>query len=323
MKGVSYAVAKQPLRHLSLNLRLGTRASALALWQAEWVAARLHEHGVHVELVLLSTHGDRVQQGPIAALDQQGAFTKELQRALLAGEIDLAVHSLKDLPTQPVEGLSIACVPARGPAADVLVSRDGKSLDQLAAGAVVGTGSMRRRAQLWRVRPDLQMRDVRGNVDTRLRKLEEGQYDALVLAEAGLRRLGRDDAISEVLPASIMLPAVGQGALGVETREGDESTRAALAGLHDPATFAAVSAERVLLHELRGGCLAPVGALGFIQDATSQLSLEAAVLSSDGRRRLFAQSAADANMVEALGRQVAQSLLDQGAAELLAASRLA
>lgn len=304
-----------------MTLRLGTRASALAQWQAEWTAARLKEQGEDVELVFVATSGDRQQQGPIAELGQQGVFTKELQRALLEGQIDLAVHSLKDLPTEPVAGLSLAAVPDRGPAADVLVSRGGEKLADLRRGAVVGTGSTRRRAQLWHARPDLELRDVRGNVDTRLRKLADGQFEALVLAEAGLRRLGRADAISEVLDFGLMLPAVGQGALGLETREDDVKTRSVLSPLNDACSFAAVAAERALLHALRGGCLAPVGAFASFENDGSRLFLQAVVLSADGARRVYAEGWTDSGQAEALGQEVAELLFRQGAAELLATAR--
>ena len=300
-------------------LRLGTRGSPLARWQADWVAARLAECGVAVELVLLTTRGDREQLGPIGALGAQGVFTKELQRALLAGEIDLAVHSLKDLPTDPVEGLVLAAVPPRGPSGDVLVSRKVVSWEALPHGAVVGTGSLRRRAQLWHARRDLEMRDVRGNIDTRLRKLAEGQYDALILAEAGLERLGLAAEIAERLPKTLMLPAIGQGALGLETREDDDRTRAALAPLDHRETHAAVAAERALLAALRGGCLAPVGAWGRIEG--SRLQLSAVVLSQDGAQRLTAETAGSIEDAVALGEQAARQLLSQDAGELIAGAR--
>ncbi len=197
----------------SKPLRLGTRASALAQWQANWVAQRLRESGTDVALLPILTGGDRHGTQAIGAIGGEGLFTKELQRALFAREIDLAVHSLKDLPTDNVPGLCLAAVPLRGPVSDVLACRKPATLDELPCGAAVGTGSLRRRAQLLHARPDLQMRDVRGNVDTRLCKLRDGEFDALVLAEAGLARLGLLDPDWHVLPASVMLPAVGQGAL--------------------------------------------------------------------------------------------------------------
>jgi hydroxymethylbilane synthase len=241
-------------------LRLGTRASPLARWQAEWVAAQLARHGVAVTLVPITTTGDRDQRGPVAQIGGQGLFTKEIQRAVLQHEADLAVHSLKDLPTEAVPGLVLAAVPPRAACGDVLVCRAASGLDTLPQGAVVGTGSIRRRAQLWHVRPDLQMRDIRGNVDTRLRKLSDGEFDALVLAEAGLTRLQLADRITQRLPRDVMLPAVGQGALGLECRADDAATQAALKLLDDPPSHACVLAERALLAALRAGCLAPVGA---------------------------------------------------------------
>lgn len=301
------------------RLRLGTRASALARWQADWVAARLAEHGVEVEMVLLSTRGDREQRGPIGAIGGQGVFTKELQRALAAGEIDLAVHSLKDLPTDRVEGLSLAAVPPRGPSGDALVSRKASSWETLPQGAVVGTGSLRRRTQLWHARPDLKMQDVRGNVDTRLRKLAEGQYDALILAEAGLERLGLAGEITQSLPKTLMLPAVGQGALGLETRSDDSHARSALAPLDHHETHAAVLAERALLADLRGGCLAPVGAWGRVEG--EQLRLSAVVLGQDGVRRIAAEAAGDLDAAVELGSRAAAELLSRGAAELIAGAR--
>ena len=201
-----------------MSLRIGTRATALARWQAEWIARQLGERGVEVELVPISTTGDQ-QHGTIESIGGQGIFTKEIQRALLEGRIDLAVHSLKDLPTDVVPGLCVTAVPERAAVGDVLVCRKWASLDELPQRATLGTGSLRRRAQLLHVRPDLQIRDIRGNVDTRLRKLDQGEYDAIVLAEAGLRRLGLADRITQVLPLTLLLPAVGQGALAVETAQ--------------------------------------------------------------------------------------------------------
>jgi hydroxymethylbilane synthase len=303
-----------------ISLRLGTRNSPLARWQAEWTAGELRRLGVDVELVPISTSGDRQQTGPIGAIGTQGVFTKELQRALLDGTIDLAVHSLKDLPTEPIDGLSLAAVPARGPIGDCLVSAKYKSLEELPHGAIVGTGSQRRRAQLLHARPDLKMLDVRGNVDTRLRKLHEGEYAAIILAEAGLIRLKLEENIAQVLPKTVVLPAVGQGALGIESRTDDARANAVLKQLDDAATHQAVDAERSLLHSLRGGCLAPVGAWGRIE-ADGRLHLSAVVLKSDGTERRFAEHTAEASEAIALGRTVAEELLAQGAAELIAASR--
>jgi hydroxymethylbilane synthase len=290
----------------------------LARWQAEWVSARLEELEIEVVLAPITTTGDR-QQGPIGASTAPGLFTKEIQRALLDDRIDLAVHSLKDLPTEPVAGLSLTAVPERGPVADVLVCGKWGSLEELPEGAVVGTGSLRRRSQLCHARPDLVMQDIRGNVDTRLAKLARGDYDAIVLAEAGLRRLGLEAHIAEVLPRRIMLPAIGQGALGLETRSDDANARAGLAPLDHAATHAGVLAERAMLTALEGGCLAPIAAWGRMEGET--LALSGRVLSVDGATKLEAAETATAADAEELGRRVARQLIDQGASELIRASR--
>jgi hydroxymethylbilane synthase len=337
-----------------LQIRLGTRASALARWQAEWVAARLQELGVDVAMVPIATTGDR-RQGPIGDIGGQGLFTKEIERALLDDRIDLAVHSLKDLPTGLTPGLVLAAVPERGPVGDVLLMRrdssaaapDGASyvvcdLSSLPQGATVGTGSLRRRAQLLHVRPDLVMKDIRGNVETRLRKLVDGHFDVLILAEAGLRRLGllTDKGVGSLYSvagtaardraADLLLPAVGQGALGLETRENDAPTRTVVARLDHWPTHLAVLAERAMLASLQGGCLAPVAALAIVEGA--ELTLVGRVLSHDGRTRLNASgatqlaegAAADAaacENAERLGRDVAELLRNQGADRLIGASR--
>ncbi|HQU43167.1 MAG: hydroxymethylbilane synthase [Planctomycetia bacterium 21-64-5] len=300
-------------------LRLGTRASPLARWQAEWVAGELRTLGHNVALVPLSTRGDQEQAASLGAIGGQGVFTKELQRALLRDEIDLAVHSLKDLPTDAVDGLELGAVPPREATADVLVSRASASFADLPQGAAIGTGSLRRRAQLWHARPDLKMLDVRGNVDTRLRKLTEGQYDALVLAQAGLMRLGLASHITEILPEAVMLPAVGQGALGIEIRAADAELKAALMPLDDTASHAAVIAERAMLAALRTGCLAPVAAKAEVVAGT--LRLRGVVLSGDGSRRMMAQHDGPPGDAAKIGERVAAELLSQGAAELIAAAR--
>lgn len=312
-------------------IRLGTRGSPLARWQADWVAARLAAEGAKVEMVEIVTRGDRQDWGPIAAAGAQGAFTKEIQRALLERHIDLAVHSLKDLPTEPVEGLCLAAVPERESSNDVLVSGGGLNVDQLQRGARIGTGSIRRRAQLWHLRRDLAMLDIRGNVETRLRKLDEGQFDAIVLAAAGLKRLGLAGRISQVLPPAVMLPAIGQGALGLEARRDDQTIQSLLARLDHAPTHLAVVAERAMLSALRGGCLAPVAALARFEP-DGRLHLTGAVLSADGAVRLeaacFAEMAEVAGptddslrAADRLGRQAADELLAQGAAALIQAAR--
>jgi hydroxymethylbilane synthase len=303
-----------------MKLRIGTRGSPLARWQAEFVAGRLRENGHDIELIPISTRGDRVQSGPIAAIaGGDGVFTKELQRALLANEIDIAVHSLKDLPTAPVEGLTLAAVPQRGPTGDVIIVRGGGGLDALTKGATVGTGSLRRRAQLWHARPDLKMAEIRGNVDTRLRKLADGAYDAICLAEAGIERLGLD-APAEVLSKSIMLPAVGQGALGIEARGDDRATLEALTALDEALTHAAVLAERAMLFAIGGGCLAPIGAWGRVEP-DGLLRLDVVVLSGDGSQRLATNVNGLVTAAVELGRSAAELLRAQGATPLIDACR--
>jgi hydroxymethylbilane synthase len=273
---------------------------------------------VAVELVPITTQGD-MKTGPLGQIGGQGLFTKEIQRALLEGTIDLAVHSCKDLPTAAVEGLVIAAVPKRESTADVLVSNEADRIEGLPAGARVGTGSLRRKEQLLHLRPHLVIEDIRGNVETRLRKLDEGQYDAVVLAEAGLKRLGLASRIAHIIPASTMLPAVGQGALAIEARADDKATQTVLASLDDFETHQGVLAERTLLFELRAGCLAPVGAWCRVE--RGRLVLDAVVLSPDGRQRLVASSTTETADAITLGGRVAESLLVQGAANLIAASR--
>ncbi len=299
-------------------LRLGTRASALARWQAEWVAARLKERGTAVELVPITTQGD-VKTGPLGQIGGQGLFTKEIQRALLDGKIDVAVHSCKDLPTAEAPGLVIAAVPERESTSDVLVSGKADRIESLPPTARVGTGSLRRKAQLLHLRSDLIVEDIRGNVETRLRKLEEGQFDAIVLAEAGLKRLGIGEQLAHGIPRQKMLPAVGQGALAIETRADDKQTQSLLAPLDHRDSHAAIVAERALLAELRAGCLAPVGAWARVEKG--RLVLNAVVLSADGKRRLVASGSDAVEHAMDLGRQVAGELIRQGAVELIADSR--
>ncbi len=300
-------------------------------------------------MVPITTAGDRHQQAPIGELGGYGLFTKEIQRGLLDGRIDLAVHSLKDLPTDEMPGLALIAVPERAPLADVLICRDAASLEELPRGAVVGSGSLRRRAQLLHLRPDLKMQDLRGNVDTRLRKLGQGDFDAIVLAEAGLQRLGlvveqqaattpesprlavrvrlaptasSGDAppfSAERLEPPLFFPAVGQGALGLETRSDDRPVRDAVERLNDPATWAAILAERAMLASLRGGCLAPIGAWGRIEGDV--LVLSARVLSTDGDQKIEVSLCGDVAEPSALGQRAAEELLSQGAAELIEASR--
>lgn len=303
------------------QVRIGTRASLLARWQADWVSDALANLGAVVELVEITTKGDAQQQGPIAQFGGQGVFTKEIQAALLGGEVDLAVHSLKDLPTDATDGLVLAAVPERERSDDALVSDQFASLEELPNGARVGTGSMRRRAQLKHLRPDLEILDIRGNVDTRIRKLIAGDYDAIILAAAGLRRLGLEKHIRQLLAPPMMLPAAGQGALGIECRADDNATQQLLAKLDHQTSRQAVTAERALLAALRAGCLAPVGAWGRVQ--TGELLLDAVVADVDGKRCLRASQTGSLADATALGQQVAEKLFAQGAEAIIAQSRQA
>jgi hydroxymethylbilane synthase len=299
-------------------LRIGTRGSPLALWQARHVARLLGPLAAPrlVELVEIETAGDRVRDLALTQIGGDGVFTKEIQRALLAGTVDVAVHSLKDLPTTFVADLTLAAVPVRGPSGDVFVSQKHKRFDDQPPGAVVGTSSLRRRAQALHRRPDLRLINLRGNVETRLRKLAEQGLDAIILAQAGLERLGLGSTITEVLDPAWMLPAVGQGALGLECRADDAATRSLLGPLNDLPTRRAVLAERALLRGLGGGCLVPIGASAAVHG--EELTLRGAVLSPDGTRRATAEATGPAAEPEALGQQLAEALLAQGARALLA-----
>lgn len=299
------------------SLRIGTRASPLALWQANHVAERLRPlvGARTVELVEIETSGDQDRTLPLSQIGGLGVFTKEIQRALLAGAVDVAVHSLKDLPTLAAPGLRLSAVPRRGPTGDVLVSHRHRSFDSLPLAAVVATGSLRRRAQILHRRPDLKVTDVRGNVETRLRKLREQNLDATILAQAGLERLGLADVVTEILDPAWMLPAVGQGALGLECREDDSETATLLFQLNDRPTHQSVLAERAMLRALLGGCQVPIGAAATVADAN--LTLRGVVLSPDGSRRITGDLSGPADDAETLGSRLAETLLGKGARELL------
>lgn len=302
-------------------LRLATRGSPLALRQTALVADLLRPRAAprRVEVVVIETSGDQWPDVPLARIGSDGIFTREIQRALLADAADIAVHSLKDLPTETVEGLVLAAVPPRGPAGDVLICPRYRRLDALPRAARVATGSLRRRAQILHRRPDLVPADVRGNVDTRLRKLDEGAFDALVLARAGLERLGLVERVTEELSPDWLLPAVGQGAIGLECRHADQATRSLLARLDDAASRQAVTAERAFLRALGGGCLVPVGAAAEV--TAKGLTLRGVVLAPDGSARLAGQAEGRAEDAAALGRRLADDLLRRGAGELLARCR--
>ena len=296
------------------RIRLGTRASQLALWQSNWVRTQLVQRGVSVELIEIRTEGDDATQ-PLAQIGGQGLFTKRLQVALLNDEIDLAVHSLKDLPTEDHPQLRIAAIPPRETREDVLVSNRPTTLQTLPENSVIGTGSVRRAAQLLNLRADLKIIDIRGNVDTRLKKLDNGDYDAIVLAAAGLTRLGLADRITYRFPSDELMPAVGQGALGLETRADDPVTIEMVAPLNDPPSYGAAISERAMLRKLFAGCLSPVGADTHLNG--DQLTLRGIVLSRDGQQKISAERTGDLSHAENLGVTVAELLLKKGAGILL------
>jgi hydroxymethylbilane synthase len=297
------------------KLRIGTRGSQLALWQAHWVAERLREDGCDVELIEVTTAGDTFT-GDLLEAGTEGLFTKELQRALLDGQLDLAVHSLKDLPTQEPPGLVIAAIPMRGSAQDVLVANIGQTLAKLPPGSRIGTGSARRKAQILHARGDVKVVGIRGNVDTRLQKLDQRQYDALVLAEAGLERLECAHRITERLTADVCLPAAGQGALAIEVHTENETALQIVSGINDPRCEATTTAERSFLSAIEAGCSSPAAAWCRFE-SDDRLRLDVAVYSIDGQRKVSATI--DGAIMEAseLGKRAAEKALASGAADLL------
>ena len=294
-------------------LRIGSRGSQLALWQANHIAALLRGNGHHVEIEVIRTTGDKIADVALSKVGTKGMFTKEIEEALAEGRVHLAVHSLKDLPTELPPGFELAAITRREDPRDVFLSSAYPSLAQLPQAARVGTSSLRRQAQLRAVRPDLEIQPLRGNVDTRLRKLQEGDYDAIILAAAGLRRLGRTELVREVMSAEIMCPAAGQGALGIETRQGDAAVRHQLAFLDDAAARAATACERDLLRHLGGGCQVPIGA--FAEVRGEHLQLTAVVAHPDGSR-LLRETQSDTHP-DALAASVARALLARGAETIL------
>ena len=297
-------------------IRIGTRASALALAQATGVATALRAHGHDTEIVPMRTEGDRLAAARLAAVGGKGLFVREIEDALLACSVDVAVHSLKDLPAELPDGLTLAVFPAREDPRDVIVTRGPGGLEGLPAGAVVGTSSPRRRALLLAARPDLAVEPVRGNVDTRLRKLETGACDAVVLAAAGLRRLEITPPHADALAVDVFVPAVGQGILGVEARASDERVRTSLAVLDDRAARACALAERAFLARLGASCVTPVAGHASLEGA--ELVMRALVVSEDGRRILRQNGTARPADAMGLGRRLAEALLGQGAAEMVA-----
>jgi len=298
-------------------IRIATRQSKLALWQAEHVASLLRrEHSdLAVELLPMSTRGDAIQDRSLAAIGGKGLFIKELESAIGQGRADIAVHSMKDVPAEMPEGMMIGAILVRADPRDVLVSVAHASIDSLPAGSTVGTSSLRRQAQLLASRPDLRIEPMRGNVDTRLRKLDEGRYAAIVLASAGLARLGWEGRITQYLPDSLCLPAVGQGAIGVECRTGDTSILSRLAALEHAPTRVAVNAERAFSHRLGASCQSPIAALAHMQ--AGQLLLSGLVAEPDGTRVWRGAVSGAPGDAQVLGRQLAERLLGQGAQALL------
>jgi len=297
-------------------LTIGSRGSQLALWQAHWIQARLGHLGEESRIEIIRTTGDKITDVALSQVGAQvgtkGLFTKEIEEALLAGAIDLAVHSLKDMPTELPEGLTLAAIPEREDPRDALI---GRALEDLPKGARVGTGSLRRSAQLRALRPDLKIEDIRGNVDTRLRKLDEGRYDAIVLASAGLRRLGLENRITELFDPTIMCPAVGQGALAIETRDDNGVGFQIAARLEHPESRARVTAERAVLAALGGGCQAPMGAHAYIAGET--LYMVARIISPDGAQMIRQATYGPIANAAALGHELAGHLLAAGGKQIL------
>ena len=299
------------------DLKIATRKSPLALWQAEHVAGALRARnpGLGVELVAMRTSGDRMLDAPLAKVGGKGLFVKELERALLDGRADVAVHSMKDVPVELPPGLHLPVVMARADPRDALVSMRFGALDALPPGATVGTSSLRRKCQLAALRPDLRLEDLRGGVDTRLRRLDRGDFDAIVLAVSGLERGGHGARVTEALDVGTMLPAAGQGALGIECRRGDARVEALIAPLGCPRSSARVLAERAFNRRLEGGCQVPIAAYATLEGR--ELSLRGLVASLDGARVLRAQVRGRTEDAEPLGAEAAAAVLDQGAGEIL------
>ncbi len=295
------------------TLRIGTRKSKLALWQANYVKERLESKGYSVELVLITTTGDKILDAPLAKIGGKGLFVKEIEEALLRGDIDLAVHSLKDVPMVLPEGLILGAITEREEPFDVLISRDGRGLHELPEGAKVGTSSLRRQVQIKRKRPDLRVETLRGNVDTRLRKLEEGLYDAIVLAYAGVKRMGFEERVSQVLEDFI--PAVGQGSLAIEIRQEDKRVYEAIAFLDHRESRIRAECERAFLRELQGGCQVPIGAYAWLEG--EKLKLKAFISDLEGKRFLEGVEEGDLHQAEQVGKKLARRLLEEGGKAIL------
>ncbi|HEY0635259.1 MAG TPA: hydroxymethylbilane synthase [Gammaproteobacteria bacterium] len=302
---------------MTQRIRIATRESLLAVWQAEYVASALRalHPGVEVELVKMKSQGDSILDVPLAKIGGKGLFVKELEEGLLSNRADIAVHSLKDVPMELPEGLHLPVVCTREDPRDAFVSNSYKSLDALPVGAVVGTSSMRRQCQLLEKRPDLKINFLRGNVQTRLRKLDEGQYDAIILASAGLRRLGNEERITAYIDPMFMLPAVGQGAIGIECRSDDDRINVLLMGLNDPKTHARVLAERAMNRRLGGGCQVPIA--GFAELEHGVIVLHGLVGTPDGKTIIRGNISGYPENAEELGTVLADDLLARGADVIL------
>ena len=299
------------------TLIIGSRGSSLALWQAGWAKGKLEEHhGLAARIEVIKTTGDKIADVPLGQVGGSKAlFTKEIEEALLDGRVDLAVHSMKDVPTELPGGLMIAAVSEREDPRDAWISRSGARLEDLPGGARVGTSSLRRTCQLRILRPDLEIRPLRGNLDTRLRKLEEGQFEAIVLAAAGLRRLGLESRVTEFFPVERMIPAIGQGALAIEIRENDTRARHLVSCLDHPPAHLAALAERSLLRRLGGGCQVPIAAHAAVENNT--MRLVALVASPDGSRAVRGTISGPTNDAEGLGTRLGEELLERGADKIL------
>ncbi len=299
------------------NIIIGTRGSKLALWQAEWVRNEIKEKNpfVNVEILKIKTIGDRIVDRPLAKVGGKGLFVKEIEQKLLQGDIDLAVHSMKDMPGDLPEGLTIGAVPLRENPFDVLISKDMICLSDLPAGSKIGTSSLRRASQIKHARPDIITESIRGNLDTRLRKLSEGEFDAIILAAAGIIRLGMKDKITEYLDENIMLPAVGQGALCIESRKNDQDTSLILKTLHHIETGITIKGERAFLKRLEGSCHIPVACFGKIKK--ENITLKGLIASEDGSRIIKKTIQKDINSAEQAGIELADSLLAKGGRQIL------
>ncbi|MFQ6136486.1 MAG: hydroxymethylbilane synthase [Candidatus Hydrothermarchaeales archaeon] len=299
-----------------MRLTIGTRGSRLALTQADIIAGLLKEkqRDLEIERKIIKTTGDKIRDAPLAKIGGKGLFVKEIDEAVVRGDVDFAVHSMKDVPTELSDGLEIVCVPEREEVNDALISREGLAIDELPMGAVIGTSSLRRRAELLNYRSDFRVKDLRGNVDTRIRKVLEGQYDAIVMAKAGLERLGLTQHITQTLPSDIFVPSVGQGAIAVVARS-DFVHIDLLGAISVGEGLAGITAERALLRNLGGGCQVPIGAVTTFED--DKIILRGVVLSPDGKRKVTAVEGGDLENASEVGRMAAVQLLKGGATEIL------